>query len=57
MAEEILDGSGNGFRAKVDKSKRLHVDAITFKRSELEEYIRVAGGLFWASEYELLFLY
>jgi len=36
MAEEILDGSGNGYRAKVDEHKRLHVDAITFGRSEQE---------------------
>ena len=36
MAEEILDGSGTGARAKVDKHKRLHVDAITFGRSEQE---------------------
>jgi hypothetical protein len=36
MAEEIIDGSGNGYRAKVDFAKRLHVDAITFGRSEQE---------------------
>lgn len=36
MAEQIIDGSGSGYRAKVDKHKRLHVDAITFGRSEQE---------------------
>jgi hypothetical protein len=36
MAEEILDGAGKGNRAKVDSDQRLHVDAITFGRSELE---------------------
>ena len=36
MAEEIVDGTGNGNRAKVDIHKRLHVDAITFGRSEQE---------------------
>ena len=36
MAEEIIDGTGTGNRAKVDEHKRLHVDAITFGRSEQE---------------------
>jgi hypothetical protein len=36
MAEEITDGTGSGNRAKVDLHKRLHVDAITFGRSEQE---------------------
>jgi hypothetical protein len=36
MAEEIKDGAGNGYKAKVDSSNRLHVDSITFGRSELE---------------------
>jgi hypothetical protein len=36
MAEEIVDGTGSGNRAKVDTHKRLHVDAITFGRSEQE---------------------
>jgi hypothetical protein len=36
MAEEIIDGTGTGNRAKIDKHKRLHVDAITFGRSEQE---------------------
>ena len=36
MAEEIIDGTGSGNRAKVDIHKRLHVDAITFGRSEQE---------------------
>lgn len=33
---EIHDGSGTGYRAKVDKRKRLHTDSVTFGRSELE---------------------
>jgi hypothetical protein len=36
MADEIIDGTGSGNRAKVDEHKRLHVDAITFGRSEQE---------------------
>ena len=36
MAEEIIDGTGSGNRAKVDVHKRMHVDAITFGRSEQE---------------------
>ena len=36
MAEEIIDGTGSGKRAKVDNHNRLHVDAITFGRSEQE---------------------
>lgn len=29
MAEQILDGSGNGYRAKVDSNKRLHTYSVT----------------------------
>lgn len=29
MAEQILDGTGGGYEAKVDSNNRLHVDAIT----------------------------
>ena len=33
---QIQDGSGSGFSAKVDSHKRLHVDSVTFGRSEQE---------------------
>jgi hypothetical protein len=36
MSESICDGTGDGFKAKVDKLHRLHVDSVTFGRSELE---------------------
>jgi hypothetical protein len=29
MAEQIIDGSGNGYRAKVDENKRLHTQSVT----------------------------
>jgi hypothetical protein len=32
----IQDGSGKGFSGKVDSSLRLHVDSVTFGRSEIE---------------------
>lgn len=34
--EQIVDGAGKGYGAKVDRHNRLHVDAITFGRSEQE---------------------
>lgn len=33
---QVQDGSGGGYRARVDKRKRLHVDSVVFNRSELE---------------------
>ena len=35
MAEEIIDGNGSGYRAKVDENRRLHTDAIS--RDQLEQ--------------------
>lgn len=32
----IQDGAGKGYSAKVDSSQRLHVDSVTFGRSEIE---------------------
>lgn len=32
----LQDGSGKGYSAKVDSSQRLHVDSVTFGRSEIE---------------------
>lgn len=42
MAEQILDGKGNGFRAQVDSDNRLHVNSVS--RSQVEQAVLLSEG-------------
>jgi hypothetical protein len=42
MAEQIIDGKGNGFRAQVDSDNRLHVNSVT--RTQVEQAVLLSEG-------------
>jgi len=49
MSEKILDGTGDGYEARVDSRKRLHV----FSVSESEDRYSNSEGLVWSYTFEV----